>query len=98
MSGRWRVLWISAASLVSLVILLLITALIAVQTGWFRNFVREKIVSAVEEAMGGKAEIGSFTFEVGRLRANVDNFVRRTGGRRIRRASLTCSLILRKPT
>jgi translocation and assembly module TamB len=75
MSGRGRVLWITAASLVSLVILLLIAALITVQTGWFRNFVREKIVSAVEEAVGGKAEIASFTFEVGRLRANVDNFV-----------------------
>ncbi len=52
-----------------------IAGLVIVQTNWFRNMVRDKIVTAVEEATGGKAEIGSFTFDWHRLRADVRDFV-----------------------
>lgn len=75
MSGRWRVPLIAAASLASLFVLLLIAAAVVVQTEWFRNFVRDKIVSSVNDATGGKAEIGSFKFDLSHLRAEVDDFV-----------------------
>ena len=35
--------------LVGLILLLGIAAIIIVQTGWFRNYVRETIISATEE-------------------------------------------------
>ena len=50
-------------------------AIVIVQTAWFRNMVRAKIVSAVEEATGGRAEVGSFSFDWTHLRAVVHDFV-----------------------
>jgi translocation and assembly module TamB len=52
-----------------------ITAVIAVQTDWFRNYVRQKIIASTEEATGGKVEIGSFRFYVSDLRAVITDFV-----------------------
>ena len=42
---------------------------------WFRNFVRTKIVATVEEATGGRVELGSFNFTWNQLRADVNDFV-----------------------
>src|SRR5262249_39233833 len=46
-----------------------------VQTDWFRNKVRQQIVASVEEATGGKVDIGSFSFDWTHLRAQVRDFV-----------------------
>ena len=46
-----------------------------VQTDWFRNFVRQKIITATEEATGGRVEIGSFSFDWTKLRVIVIGFV-----------------------
>lgn len=64
-----------ATSLSVLSTVLLIAGVIIVQTDWFRNMVRTKIVSAVEDATGGKAEIGAFAFDWHHLRADVRDFV-----------------------
>jgi len=66
---------IIAASIAGLAVILLVTAIAIVQTGWFRNMVRAKIVSAVETATGGRAEVGSFSFDWTHLRAVVRDFV-----------------------
>ena len=50
-------------------------AIVIVQTDWFRNMVREKIVTAVEDATGGKVDIASFGFDWRHLRAQVRGFV-----------------------
>ena len=70
-----KILLITGASIVGLVLVLVVAALIVLQTGWFRNFVRGKIVAAVEEGTGGRAEVGDFRFSVTGLRAEVDDFV-----------------------
>ena len=50
---------------------LFVAGIAIVRTDWFRNMVREKIVAAVEEGTGGRAEIGSFEFDWTHLRAKV---------------------------
>ena len=69
-----RIALIVAASLAGLALALVIAGIIIVQTQWFRDFVRTKIVSAVEDATGGKAEIGSFSFDWRHLRAQIRDF------------------------
>jgi translocation and assembly module TamB len=50
-------------------------AVIVVQTDWFREYVRQKIITATETGTGGRVEIGSFSFNPGRMEAVVTNFV-----------------------
>src|ERR1700723_1964499 len=57
------ILRIAAISLAGLMLVVLVTAIVVVQTQWFRDQVRVKIVSAVETATGGTAEIGAFDFD-----------------------------------
>jgi translocation and assembly module TamB len=46
-----------------------------VRTTWFREKVRERMVTEVEQATGGRGEIGSFRFDGGSMRAEVRDFV-----------------------
>jgi len=75
MSRARKIALIVAGSLGTLLVVLAIAAVIAVQTPWFRNFVREKLISAVEDATGGKVEVQSFDFDLRHLRAVVRHFV-----------------------
>ena len=74
MSRPKRILLYIAAGIGGLILVVLIAAIVIVQTQWFRNFVRTKIVSAVEEATGGTAQIGSFAFDWSHLRAQIRDF------------------------
>jgi translocation and assembly module TamB len=70
-----KILSIAAASLVVLMVLAAIIGIRVTQTEWFRNYVKQKIVTATEEATGGKVDIDSFTFDWRHLRAVVTGFV-----------------------
>src|SRR3954462_4972109 len=72
--GR-KIALIAGGSLAGLILLLGIALFVTVQTQWFRNFVRGKIVASVEEATGGRVELGSFAFTWNRLRADIQDFV-----------------------
>ena len=61
MTKKSRVILTILASIAALLVVVIVAALIVIQTAWFQNFVREKIISAVEDATGGKVEIGSFS-------------------------------------
>ena len=52
-----------------------IAAILIVQTDWFRNYVRETIITATGSGTGGKVEVGSFTFNWRALEAIVSDFV-----------------------
>ncbi len=54
---------ITLLSIAGLVALVIVSALILINTSWFRNYVREKIIAVTEEATGGRVEIGSFRFD-----------------------------------
>ena len=68
------ILWI-AGGLAGLVVVLVVAALVVVQTPWFRNYVRTKIISYTEEATGGKVDIQSFTFDWTHMHAHIAGFV-----------------------
>ncbi len=69
-----RRLWKIAAALVALLALLVLLVVATLQSPWFYNKVRERIVSTVETATGGRVEIGAFAFDWKRLRAEVSDF------------------------
>src|SRR4051794_15156294 len=75
MSRGRKIALIIGGSLLGLILLVGIAIFVTVQTDWFRNFVRAKIIAAVEEATGGRVELGSFNFTWSKLRADVNNFV-----------------------
>jgi translocation and assembly module TamB len=64
-----------AIGLGGLIVVAVLAVIIVVQTSWFRNYVRDTIVSSVEESTGGRVELGSFDFDLGSLRAVVTNFI-----------------------
>ncbi len=74
MSRRRKIVLIATASLAGLFVALFLAAIVVVQTDWFRNTVRGKIISAVEDSTGGRVEIGSFAFDWTHLRAVVRDF------------------------
>src|SRR3954464_14201456 len=75
MSRGRKIVFIVGGSLLGLILLVGIAIFVTVQTDWFRNFVRNKIVATVEEATGGRVELGSFNFTWSHLRADINNFV-----------------------
>lgn len=74
MSRKARILRIGIV-LLGLVLVVAVAAVIVVQTDWFSNYVRQKIITATETGTGGRVEIDSFSFSPLRLEAVVTNFV-----------------------
>ena len=75
MSRRARRMAIVAGGLAALVLVLALSAVLVLRSGWFREKVRQRIVTEVEKATGGRAEIGAFQFDWRHMRAEVDGFV-----------------------
>ncbi len=73
---RTRKLFLAAGlGLAGLLLLLLVGAVAVLRSDWFRERVRARIVTEVEDATGGRAEIGEFLFDWRLLRAEVRSFV-----------------------
>jgi translocation and assembly module TamB len=74
--SRWKrtALW-AGGTFLALLVVLFVAGIVIVRTDWFRDMVREKIVAAVEEGTGGRAEIRSSDFDWTHLRATIRNFV-----------------------
>ncbi len=75
MTRPWRIARNLGLGLVALVAVVAIASILVVQTDWFRNWVREKIITATEEGTGGKVEVGAFSFRWRALEAIVSDFV-----------------------
>ena len=71
---RWKIAGRFAGAFVALLALLALVAVLTVQSPWFYNKVRERIVRTVETATGGRAEIGAFRFDWKHLRAEISDF------------------------
>jgi translocation and assembly module TamB len=65
----------TSGSIGGLLLLLVIAGLILVQTSWFADFARQKLISALEESTGGRAEIGALTVDLGHLTIRIRDFV-----------------------
>jgi len=75
MSGvKKKLLWILAGG-TGFVLVTALAGMLLFSSDWFRRQVRERIVTEVERATGGRAEISSFTFDWRSLRAEVRGFV-----------------------
>jgi translocation and assembly module TamB len=75
LSRTKRILLWTGGGLLGLILVLFVTGIAIVRTDWFRDMVRQKIVAAVETGTGGRAELGSFTFDWTHLRAQIRTFV-----------------------
>ena len=75
MSKRKKLLITVALSLAGVAAIVVVASLIIIQTQWFANFVRDRVISTVEESTGGRVEIGSFQFDWSHLTVRIRNFV-----------------------
>jgi translocation and assembly module TamB len=75
MTRTRKILTIAGASTGALILLILLAAVIVVQTAWFRNYVQTRIITTAEESTGGRVELASFAFSPWRLQATLDGFV-----------------------
>ena len=75
MTGKHRKLKIVALALAGLVVVTFIAAIVVLRSAWFRDFVREKIVTAAEEATGGRVELAKFDLDLSDLRVRLTGFV-----------------------
>ncbi len=75
MTRKRRIITIVAGCIAGLVVLLFITAVIVLQSSWFRQYVRDKIISVTEESTGGRVDLASFDFDLWHLRATLNGFV-----------------------
>lgn len=75
MSRRAKVIGFSFLGAACLGIAALGTGVLALQSQWFRNKVRDRIVSVTERASGGRVEIGNFSYDWRNLTAEVSPFV-----------------------
>jgi translocation and assembly module TamB len=64
---------LAAAAL--LLVVCAVAALLVVRSGWFRERVRQRIVTEVESATGGRVEVGNFSFKWETLTAKISPFV-----------------------
>jgi translocation and assembly module TamB len=70
-----RRLYTLLLALAALALVLLIASVIILQTGWFKNKVRQRIISEVESTTGGRVEIGQFNYNWHNFTAEVAPFV-----------------------
>jgi translocation and assembly module TamB len=75
MSRRSRLALIWGSSILGLAFLLVLVAVLVVRSGWLREHVRQRLVTEVERATGGRAEIGSFDFDWRSLTLRVNDLV-----------------------
>jgi translocation and assembly module TamB len=75
MSRKTRIVLTTAVVVCGIILGTLGAALYTLQTNWFRQRVRQKIVSAAQQASGGRVELGSFSYDWRTLDAEFDGFV-----------------------
>jgi translocation and assembly module TamB len=71
----WHVLVRGIAAVAVLVVIAALAGLVVVQSGWFHEYVRQRIIAEIEHATGGRVELGSFSFRGPTLTARVSQFV-----------------------
>jgi translocation and assembly module TamB len=74
MTRPFRVALISAGGIILLLLIIVLAGVAVIRTQWFYNKVRDRIVTEVEKATGGRVEIQSFAFDWRTLTATVRDF------------------------
>ena len=68
------ILWLISTCLAALFVFAG-AALYVVQSSWFKEQIREKLIATVEHATGGRVELRSFQYDWRRLTAEADGFI-----------------------
>jgi translocation and assembly module TamB len=71
---RRKILLISSGS-AGLLVLLILAGILVLRSGWFHEQLRQALITNVETATGGRAEIGSFRFDWKQMRFEARPFV-----------------------
>jgi translocation and assembly module TamB len=72
---RWRAVLLGISFIGALVLVCVMAAVAVLQSGWFREQVRLRIIATVETVTGGRVELKSFGFQWRSLTADVTGFV-----------------------
>jgi translocation and assembly module TamB len=64
-----------AIAVAAMIVMVTAAAVVVIHTNWFRDYVREKVVAAIEEGTGGVTEIASFTVDISKLHAHLTGLV-----------------------
>jgi translocation and assembly module TamB len=75
MSRRKKSILFRLLGLAGLALTVFLVAIFVVQTDWFKNKVRARIISVAETASGGRVEIGSFNYNWHNLTVEVAPFI-----------------------
>lgn len=75
MSRPFRIVRNIALALLALIVVLIVAGILIVRSPWFQNYVKQTIVTSVENSTGGRVEMGTFHFDWTSLSAVATNFV-----------------------
>jgi translocation and assembly module TamB len=75
MTFRWKLAGALAGLLVILAVVLVVGGIYIAKSAWLREQVRERIVSTLETATGGRVELKAFQFDWSTMTAEVDDLV-----------------------
>jgi translocation and assembly module TamB len=75
MTRRTKTLRNIALAAVAVLVVLGVAAILVVQTAWFRNYVKQTIITSIGDATGGRVEAASFQFDWRHQRAVVTDLV-----------------------
>jgi translocation and assembly module TamB len=57
------------------IVVIAVAGINVVRSNWFREFVREKIITATANGTGGRVEVGAFQFDLAHFQADVSDLV-----------------------
>ncbi len=74
MSRRARRIWLVVGGVAIALLVAGLSVILILRSAWFRGRVRDRIITEVEKATGGRTQIGAFQFDWEHMRAEVDGF------------------------
>ena len=75
MTRNKKRLAIAGAIVGGIAVLAVVASLVILQSDWFANYIKQKVISVAEDSTGGKVDIGSFQFDLRHLTVRIRNFV-----------------------
>ena len=75
MKTRTKILLFGLLGVACLAVAALLAGILLLQSDWFKNKVRERIVAVAEKATGGRVEVGSFNYNWHDMTAEVAPFI-----------------------
>ena len=75
MSNSRKIALYGLTGLAAVALAIVVASLVTLQSDWFKDKIRERIISVTEDATGGRVEIGKFNYDWRAMTAEVGPFV-----------------------